>query len=209
MKKLWNTVLKGLATLLPVGITLYIIVWLGRTAESLMGGLIRQILPEPYYWPGLGVLAGLLLLIVVGLLVNAWVVRRLVDFGGSLLERIPLVNTLYGAIRDFTRYFSTTDETKALNKVVMITLGETRLIGFLTRESMPDIGVDAGGEDVVAVYLPMSYQIGGYTLYVERKKVQSVDLSVEEAMRLVLTAGVSSRARPARGGEIEKDEAGG
>ena len=66
-----------------------------------------------------------------------------------------------------------------------------RLLGFLTSDHDIDLPDAPLAEDVVAVYLPMSYQIGGYTVYLPTSRVESVDMSIEEAMRRILMAGIS------------------
>jgi uncharacterized membrane protein len=68
-----------------------------------------------------------------------------------------------------------------------------QLLGFVTRESFTNIPLNPSAEDPVAVYLPMSYQIGGYTLYLPRACLTPVDMPFEEAMRMAVTAGVSQR----------------
>src|SRR5262245_10569293 len=103
MRRIWNTVLTGLVAILPIGLTLYIVYWLAVTAEKLSSRLVKLLLPEHYYWPGLGLVAGLLLLYAVGLAVNAYVVRRVLRLGDELLARIPVVKTIYIATRDFMR----------------------------------------------------------------------------------------------------------
>jgi uncharacterized membrane protein len=76
---------------------------------------------------------------------------------------------------------------------------DARLVGFLMREDLGELPSEAGGGRV-AVYLPMSYQIGGYTVLVPPESVKPAGMSREEAMRFVLTAGLSSRPAPAGGG---------
>ncbi len=194
MRSLWNTLLKGLAAVLPIGLTIYIVYWLGATAESVLGRAIRFIVPETYYWPGMGLVAGLLLLFIAGVLMNAWAVQRLLGFGEGLLARIPLVKTIYGAIRDFLSFFSAARERGEIRRVVLVSFGDIRLIGFVTREHLDALPGGVPPEDnTVAVYLPMSYQIGGYTLYLPRSRLQPIDLSIDEALRLVLTAGLTTR----------------
>jgi uncharacterized membrane protein len=68
-----------------------------------------------------------------------------------------------------------------------------RLIGFVTEDHLNPRLFGEGGEDTVAVYFPMSYQIGGYTLYLHKSALEETQLSVEEAMRLVLIGGVTSQ----------------
>jgi uncharacterized membrane protein len=188
MKKIWNLLMKGLAAVLPIGLTLYVVWWLGSKAESLLRDAITLFLPERHYWPGLGLIVGFLLLLAVGVLVNAYLVRWILAAWERFLERIPLVKTLYAALRDLVRFLPG-EKRRDLKRVVVATFGEARAIGFVTRESVPELGTSE--EDTVAVYFPMSYQIGGYTLYLHRDRLATLDLSVEEAMRIVLTGGVS------------------
>ncbi len=195
MRFMWNILLKGLAAVMPVGLTFGLVYWLGVSIERALRPVISVMVPEQYYWPGMGLVAGLVLLFFIGLAVNAWLVRRLLDIGENVLERIPLIKSIYGALRDFMDYFSSTQQRKDLKQVVMVTLDEAHLIGFLTSEQVTDLPVFAQSDDIVAVYLPMSYQVGGYTVYLPRSRVEPMDMSIEDAMRRVLTAGLSkSRA---------------
>lgn len=192
MRRLWNTFLKGLAAVLPLTLTIYLVVWLGRFAEAFLGAPLRMLLPTERYWPGLGLLAGFLLVLSVGVLVDAYVVRRLFRFGESLLARIPIVKSIFGALKDFTRFLPAGEKSRDLKRVVMWRLGAARLIGFVTEERVSARLLGGQAQHVVAVYFPMSYQIGGYTLYLPPSELEETDLSVEEGMRLVLIGGVSA-----------------
>jgi uncharacterized membrane protein len=191
MKRVIRIFLTGLAAVFPVTVTLYVLYWLGSTAEAFLGGGLKMLIPDSLYWPGMGVAAGLALVFVIGALMKAWLFRKVFRWGERLVERIPLVKALYGAVRDLMGFFSRSD-TKAMRRAVMVTLGDTpvRLIGFITREDFGDLPVGIGGDDAVAVYLPMSYQIGGFTTMVPRSAVQPVDMSIEQAMRFAVTAGM-------------------
>jgi uncharacterized membrane protein len=189
LKTIGSILLKGLVTILPIGLTAYFIYWLGVTTESLLSKPIKLVVGEGHYFPGMGLITGFLLLFLVGLAVNAFLVRRLLGFGEELLLRVPVVKTVYSAIRDMTRLVNTEKKKGDLDRVVTLDLGFGRLIGFVTQEHANTLGI-GGGDDLVAVYLPMSYQIGGYTVYIPRSRVTETDLSVEAAMRIVLTGGV-------------------
>ena len=191
MKHLGGILLKGLLAILPIGLTIYLVYWLGVTTEGLLSGPLKLLLPPQFYRPGMGLVAGFLLLLVVGLLVNAYVVRRSLQFGESLLLRVPVVKTVYSALRDLTRLVGPSARKRELERVVMVRFGPGRVIGFVTQENATVRGI-AEGDALVAVYLPMSYQIGGYTVYLPRDQIEATDLSVEEAMRIVLTGGLQS-----------------
>jgi len=191
MKALGGILLKGLVTILPIGLTIYFVYWLGITTESLLSKPIKALVGDAY-WPGMGLVTGFIMLFVVGLAVNAFLVRRVLGLGEELLLRVPVVKTVYSAIRDMTRLVNTDKKKGDLDRVVTLDYGPGKLIGFVTQEHANTLGI-GGGEDMVAVYLPMSYQIGGYTLYVSRSKVHETDLTVEQAMRIVLTGGVRGK----------------
>ncbi|MET0533845.1 MAG: DUF502 domain-containing protein [Steroidobacter sp.] len=194
MRRLWNTFLKGLAAVLPVALTVYVVFWLAKTADSVLGGPMRALLPENRYVPGLGLLAAFLLILIAGLLVDAYIVRRLFRFGESILARIPLVKTIFGAVKDFSRFLPAGGKGRDPKRVVLWSMGSAQLIGFVTEEQVSPKLFGADSAELVAVYFPMSYQIGGYTLYLHKDELKETQLSVEEAMRLVLIGGVSSHA---------------
>jgi uncharacterized membrane protein len=192
MKKLGGILLKGLVTILPIGLTVYFVYWLGVTTENLLSKPIKWVVDDANYWPGMGLVTGFLILFLIGLAVNAFIVRRVLGVGEELLLRVPVVKTVYSAIRDMTRLVNTDKKKGDLDRVVTLDYGPGRLIGFVTQEHANTLGI-GGGEDLVAVYLPMSYQIGGYTLYVSRKHLHETELTVEQAMRIVLTGGVRGK----------------
>jgi uncharacterized membrane protein len=192
MKQIGSILLKGLVTILPISLTIYFIYWLGITTEDLLSKPIKLVIDDANYWPGMGLVTGFVILFVVGLAVNAFIVRRVLGVGEELLLRVPVVKTVYSAIRDMTRLVNTDKKKGDLDRVVTLDYGPGKLIGFVTQEHANTIGI-GGGEDMIAVYLPMSYQIGGYTLYVSRSKVHETDLTVEQAMRIVLTGGVRGK----------------
>jgi uncharacterized membrane protein len=188
MKTLSQIFLRGLATILPVALTLYLVYWLAVTSERFLGGLIQHLLPTAYYWPGMGLLAGVALTFAVGLLVRAWIIRKLLGWGDRLLESIPLVKTVYTGLRDIFSFASADREQQGLGRVVRVSLpGDLKMIGFVTSESP---SWRRGDERHVAVYVPLSYQIGGHTLLVPAERLEPLDMRVEDAMRLVLTAGM-------------------
>jgi len=195
MRRIWNTVLKGLVAILPIGLTLYVVYWLAVAAERLVSRLIKLVVPDQYYWPGLGLIAGLSLLYVVGLAVNAYVVRRVLRFGDALFARIPVVKTIYVATRDFMRFLPTSGKSSDLKRVVLVPFGPGKLIGFVTSETGTLLGDAHAKEDTVAVYLPMSYMVGGYTLFLPREVLEPTALSVEAGMRLALMGGVQSEQK--------------
>jgi len=190
MKSLSKIFLSGLAAILPMAMTVYILYWLGSGAENRLGGLIQLIIPQQYYWAGMGLIAGLILVFVVGLLLNALVIRNLFVWGEAWLAKVPLVKTLYGSIRDLMKFVSGA-KGRQMGQVVTVKIGEPDILvlGFLTNENVSFIDKTLR-PDLVAVYLPLSYQIGGHTVLVPRSAVKHAELPMNEAMRFAITAGM-------------------
>lgn len=184
-----RTFVRGLAAVLPLALTGSLITWSVVNGEALLRSVIVLWLPEDQYWPGMGFVLSIALVFVTGLLLYSFIARRIYRAFTALVERIPVVKSIYGMFVDVARLVASGDE-KPFRRVVMVQMpGEVELIGFLTREGFddhPEIG-----EDKLAVYVPMSYQLGGYTVVVPATRVREISMSVEEALRFCVTAGVS------------------
>ena len=116
----------------------------------------------------------------------------LLRWGERLFERIPLVKTFYGAIQDAVNLINVGKQQK-MQSVVSVQISDSiHLIGFVTNiEGGKTLFKD---EEKIGVYIPLSYQIGGYTLYIDRSKVTPLDIDVESAMRIALTGGSQSKS---------------
>lgn len=198
MQFVWGILLKGLAAVLPVGLTLYFIYWLSLSIERLMHPLLDYLIPGEYYWPGLGLLTGLMFLFLIGLAVNAWLIQSILGLGESLLSRIPLIKSIYGAIRDFTDFFANGQKRQSLSNAVAVEIGGVRLLGFKVQDNVDDVLPQQADQDLIAVYLPLSYQIGGYTVCLPRSSVIDLEMGNEETMRWILTAGLSKSEKSAQ-----------
>jgi uncharacterized membrane protein len=192
LKSISKTFFTGLFTILPVALTLYFIYWLVVSTESALGSMIRLALPEDQYWPGMGTIIGLLVVFLVGLLMNAYLVRRLFALGEQILYHLPLVKSVYRAIRDFFNYFSPAKE-KEFEQVVSVSIGDTgmQVIGFISQAIPENLPEEFREGDNILVYIPLSYMIGGYAVLIPRSAVRPLKMSMEEAMRFTLTAGVT------------------
>ena len=195
MRKILKLCMSGLVTVLPLALTVYVIWWVVHTLEDwLRRALITlKIVSPEHYWPGLGLCAGFVLLLAVGSLVNAYAGRLLLKTWDDFLGRIPFIKTLYGGFRDVVSLLpSGSGEKRDLQRVVLAHFGGVHAIGFVTREDVPAPLLAHGGRDWVTVYFPMSYAFGGYTVYLQRNQVEPLDISVEDAMRLAITAGLTA-----------------
>ena len=190
-KSISKTLLTGFITILPVVLTVYLLYWLAVSSENMMRVTLEWVMPQATYFPGLGMIAGLAVMFVVGLLMKAILIRKVFDFGVQILYRLPFFKTVYRAIRDFFDFFSPKKE--GLGQVVTVTYNGLEMIGFITQTDEQRLPESFRGQDKVLVYLPMSYMIGGFTLFIPRRDVRPLNMSMDEAMRFILTAGITGK----------------
>lgn len=191
MRFLAKIFFRGLAAILPLALTGYLVYWAVVAGETLLRNLVLLVLPPEKYWPGMGFLLSIGLVLVAGLLMYSFVVRRVYRYLTHHLERIPVVKSVYGMLVDVVRLFGSAEE-RPFRRVVLVTHQEGfEQIGFLTKDDFSDLPEVGPGK--VAVYLPMSYQLGGFTILVPRERVREMAMSVEAALRFCITAGVAQK----------------
>ena len=194
LKAISRILLTGFITLLPVVLTVYLMYWLAVTSEKLMGNMLHLVIPDSFYFPGIGMLAGLLVMFIVGLLMKAYLVRQVFGWGEKLLYRLPLIKSVYRAFRDLFDFMSPKKE--GMGQVVAVTINNIQVIGFITQENKNRLPEAFREDDSVLVYLPMSYMMGGHTIFVSRESVRPLNMSMDDAMRFVLTAGITGKSAP-------------
>lgn len=193
MKSITRIFFTGLATVLPLLATVYLLYWLTTTIESVLGGILKFFLTDHLYTPGMGIGLGVVLIFIVGLLMRSWFAQIIFSMWEGFLLRLPVIKSIYSTLQDFFKYFVRGDSNK-VQQVVSVRFkdNDVRLIGFVTRDDLSTLPKGLGSRDEIAVYLPMSYQIGGYTVLIPRQNIQPIDISMEDAMRFAVTAGVSA-----------------
>ena len=196
MKVIGKIFFTGVLTVLPVVATIYLVVWVVSAIEGFLGRQLKLLIPDEFYHAGMGLLFAVVLIFAVGVLMRAWIFRRIIKLGESALLGIPLIKIVYKSLKDFFGLFSG-DQTGDLLQVVSVQLpgSQMKLLGFITRSDFSDLPQGVADPGDVAVYLPMSYQVGGYTVMVPRSSITPVAMARDEAMRFVLTAGLKTEAK--------------
>ncbi len=191
MKPISRTFLKGLIAIIPFTLTLYLLVWLAATAELALGNIFKFFLPESWYVKGFGFFLGLVVVYFFGKFMESQAFIRGFNIFEELIIQIPVVKSIYSAIRDFTALFSSEQKGK-FEHVVLVNVpqGKGQQIGFITVSESKENPNEYIKDDQIAVFLPFSYQMGGNTVIMSRKNVLEIDLSVEDALRFIATAGV-------------------
>lgn len=192
IRLLASYLIKGILVAVPLVGALFLIVWAVTSVDSALNisGFLWQETGEggtPKHIPGLGILTVVVLLILVGILFTNVVTQPIFNWFNGLLARIPLFNTLYSSIKDFTEAF--VGDSKKFSEPVIVEVNESglRKIGFLTQKDLSRIGCK---EDVI-VYFPFAYSVAGQIAVVHASKVRALPISATDAMKLVVSGGVS------------------
>lgn len=186
MKTIANTFFKGLLFTLPLVITFGLLYWLFATAENLLKIPLQIILPDGWYITGMGVISAAILILCIGILVQVYILKFIFRWLEKIVENIPLVKSLYNSARDLIHFFAGDTEGQ-MSKVVSIMIADNiRVIGFVTNEH----AMLGEHSDLIAVYIPNSYQVGGHLVYLPRDRCEVLNIPVKAAMQQVLTAHV-------------------
>ncbi len=195
---------RGLLAITPLALTIALVFWIFSALEKAFSVPIKSFMGE-YYFPGFGILVALVFIFFIGTIINNFVIQKLYAWGEKLLKKIPFIKTLYGAISDVTGFFNTSKQQK-LGSVVKFDFQGLKGIGFVTREDFEGLPDNLVEKEEVAIYIPFSYQIGGFTFFVPKQKVEKLEMSVEEAMRFVLTAGILKNHKTEKKDLLKKED---
>lgn len=182
---------KGLLTLLPITLTLYLLVWFTSMAEATFRDPLKSWLPASFDVPGAGVAIVVMTIFGTGLLVNYYLTQRFVHWMESKLEAMPLIKSIYIPLRDVTKLFAPSAE-RSQQRVVMVRLSGIEVMGLITRDSFDDLPKGTVPEGSVAVFIPFSYGVGGFTVVADKAAVRETNLTADKAMQLAITGWIKS-----------------
>jgi uncharacterized membrane protein len=208
MKHLNKIFVRGLVTVLPILLTIYLLTWSMMVTEDVFGGALRTVLPKEFYIPGLGVLLTLLVIFLVGLSTNHFIAEKFLTNVQLRLTQVPFIKVIYSPLRDLMNLFSKKDDGEN-KRVVLIKIGDQgiKALGLVTRDSFYDLPAPLNDNQQVAVYIPFSYGLGGFTFLVHRSQIEELDISIEKAMSLAITGWVKADSPGGRRPDIDPKEA--
>lgn len=194
MRQISRIFIRGLLAILPIFLTLYLVFWSLMFIESTLSGLLQALLPEELYIPGMGLVCLVLAVFLIGLALSEIHIEQTFHHLEKRFSRLPVIKSIYGICKDFLDYFANHRRRRQFNQVVTVRMPqwEFKVVGFITEDDLNRHNEELAEDGWVAVYLPMGYQIGGYTLLMNRQYVEPIDMSFEDAMRFILTAGVAT-----------------
>jgi len=197
LSELRKVFITGLLVLAPIVLTVYIFYISFRFFDGLLKNVVSQFLTDAFgisqtvtSFPGLGLLVLLALIILVGTIARNYFGRKLLDIGEFIVTRIPLANRIYIAIQEISEALLS-EKREIFKKAVLIEYPRQGVytMAFFTQDTRGPIQ-DTITEDVVSVFVPTSPNpTSGYLLFVPKKDVVDLKMSVEDAMKLVISGG--------------------
>ncbi|HEY4210575.1 MAG TPA: DUF502 domain-containing protein [Steroidobacteraceae bacterium] len=183
----------GVLVWLPILATIWVVSFFINLMDRtlvLLPAAYRPLAVVGYAIPGFGVIFAFVVLLLTGVLVTNLIGRRLVKWGEEILNRIPLVRTIYSGVKSFTE--SVFSQSSSFRKVVMIQYPRAGIwsIGFLTAEDVPEVSRRTG-EPHSCVYVSSALNAtAGFIVIVPRSQIVELDMSVDAAMKMIITVGV-------------------
>jgi uncharacterized membrane protein len=183
----------GVLVWLPIVATIWVVSFMLHLMDRTLLLLPVAYRPEAlvgFALPGVGAVFALLVLLVTGVLVTNLIGRNLVVWGEELLNRIPVVRSVYGGVKSFAE--SVFSQSNSFRKVVMIEYPRVGVwsIGFMTAEDVPEVS-ERTGEPHACVYLSAALNAtAGYLVLVPKRQVVELEMSVDAAMKMIITCGV-------------------
>ena len=187
MKRFMKYFFRGLLIIVPVGVTIFILVYVFNGLNSLFSSLLPFI-----DYPLFRLLAGLLLIFggifLIGLLASNFFGKKLFGLLDRIFASVPIVKMLYNALKDLVEAFA--GEKKKFDKPVLVTVGpssDAKIVGFMTRESLDIFGL----EDHVAIYFPQSYNFAGNVFIFPKESVKPLNIDSSLVMTFIVSGGVA------------------
>ncbi|WP_251552400.1 DUF502 domain-containing protein [Neobacillus muris] len=189
MKTIIKSFLNGILTIVPIILVVYVIYKTFLFLDGLLGNTLKPYFREDYI-PGIGLLTTIILITLLGWMSTKYVTGKLFKLIDYLLDQIPVVKTIYSVIKDTIQSFL--GDKKSFSKVALVVIPgtEMRSLGFITSEQLEEFYSPL--KDYIAVYVPQTFQVAGFTFLIPKQQVEIIDVKPEDAMKFILSGGMTS-----------------
>jgi len=189
--RLRNYFLAGVVTLIPIGITIYLVLFIVKISSKILPKELNPNHYLPYEIPGVEILISFFLITLIGWLSLSFLGRKLLNIFNNVLNKIPILRTIYSAITQMTQTFTKNDGKKQNVVLVEYPRKGSWAVGFATKENTGEISKKTN-ENLVNVFVPTTPNpTSGFLLMFPKKEVIYLDISFEEASRFIVSAGTS------------------
>jgi uncharacterized membrane protein len=181
----------GIFVLVPLVVSVALLLWFFEKVDGLfspvLDGVVRVLFPGTDHVPGTGILAGLVIILLLGTLARNVAGKRLLDALDRLIQRIPGYRTVYSTIKQLTNAFSP-DSTQSFKEVLLVEYPKegSYALGFRT------MTVEEGGRRLAVVYVPTNHLYLGEVLFIPEEKAVRLEMSIEQAVRLLVSGGIAA-----------------
>ena len=199
LKKLFQFFLQGLIIIATILITVYAVTALFNFIDNIVPNIIGRMFPNwippdaqgnPGKVPGIGFIILIATVVFVGYISSSFIVGRLVDLFGTILERTPGIKIIYTTVKDFFEAFA--GNKRKFDKAVLVSVQDREVwqVGFITQDDLKHLGM---GEEYVAVYIPKAYAFTGELYFVKMERVRPLtEMNSADAMKFAISGGVTA-----------------
>lgn len=179
--------LQGLLFITPIAVTVYVVVWFVGHIDGIFNPWLEDMIPV--HIPGIGILISFVFLALIGYLVSNLISISAIGWFERWMNRAPLIKVIYFSVKDILNvFFKKEDELGRPVRVLTQKDPKQYRLGFVSGSDLDHLNME---DNMVAVYLPFSYGIMGTLLYVEKQHVEYLDMNPSEAMKLIVSGGMT------------------
>ena len=190
--KIRNYFIAGMVVLIPIGITVYLTIFVVSISSKILPKEINPNHYLPYNIPGLEIIISVILITLIGWLSLSFIGKKLLDLFNNILKRIPILRTIYSALGQMTETFAKTDKEKKNVVLVEYPRKGSWAVGFATKENSGEIS-DKTNRKLINVFVPTTPNpTSGFLLMFPKEDVIYLDLTFEEASKFIVSAGTSN-----------------
>ena len=187
-----NYFIAGIVVLIPIGITIYLTIFIVSISSKIIPKEINPNNYLPYNIPGLEIIIAVILITIIGWLSLSFLGKKLLILFNSILKRIPILRTIYSAIVQMTETFTKNDEEKKNVVLIEYPRKGSWAVGFATKENSGEIS-NKTKKKLVNVFVPTTPNpTSGFLLMFPKEDVIYLDLTFEEASKFIVSAGTSN-----------------
>ncbi len=190
--KIRNNFIAGVVVLIPIGITLYLTIFLIRISGKVIPKEINPNNYLPFNIPGVEIIIALIIITLIGWLSLSFLGKKFFEIFNNILKKIPILRTIYSAIGQMTETFTKSDDKQ--KSVVLLEYPRKGVwaVGFATKENEGLIK-NKVGEDIVNIFVPTTPNpTSGFLLMVPKKDLIYLDISFEQASKFIVSAGTTN-----------------
>ena len=189
--RLRNYFIAGIVVLIPIGITIYLTIFIISISSKILPKEINPNHYLPYNIPGLEIIITLFVITFIGWLSLSFLGRKILDLFNNVLKKIPILRTIYSAIGQMTQTFTKNDSTKKNVVLIEYPRKGTWAVGFATKDNTGEIKSKTN-KNLVNVFVPTTPNpTSGFLLMFPKEEVIYLDMTFEEASKFIVSAGTS------------------